>query len=175
MKIAITGHTAGIGKAIYELLAPSHEIIGISRSNGYDINDTKSVLAAIKEADVFINNAYSGLAQRDLLVVTHHEWKNTNKLIINIGSMVTDYPRIEKHLDALQWDYRDHKRALRDTFRYLSRTDSQCNLALISPGATDTDMVKHHKITKLDPLVVAKAVEYVMQNQTTRELILYAK
>ena len=37
MKYAITGHTQGVGKKAYERLSP--DIIGFSRSTGYDIND----------------------------------------------------------------------------------------------------------------------------------------
>lgn len=35
MKYAVTGHTLGIGKAIYEELSPN--CIGFSKSTGYDI------------------------------------------------------------------------------------------------------------------------------------------
>ena len=42
MRIAITGHTSGIGKALYkrceEQSFPRHEPIGFSRSNGFNIN-----------------------------------------------------------------------------------------------------------------------------------------
>ena len=36
-KIVITGHTSGIGKAIFDKFTEvsCHEIIGMSRSNGY--------------------------------------------------------------------------------------------------------------------------------------------
>jgi len=41
MKIAITGHKKGIGKAFAEQLsARGHEIIGISRSDGENIRRT---------------------------------------------------------------------------------------------------------------------------------------
>ena len=48
MKIAITGHTKGIGKALYDNLSQQHEVEGYSRSNGFDIsnnidNETKHI------------------------------------------------------------------------------------------------------------------------------------
>ena len=59
MKIAITGHTNGIGKACYDLLSQEHQVIGFSRSSDYDINDPESIFSSAKDSDVFINNAYS--------------------------------------------------------------------------------------------------------------------
>jgi nucleoside-diphosphate-sugar epimerase len=44
MKIAITGHTAGIGKALAEIYAnKGHEIVGLSRRNGYNIRSTTKI------------------------------------------------------------------------------------------------------------------------------------
>ena len=40
MKIAITGHTKGIGKAIADLYP---NVIGFSRSNGYDISKLDTI------------------------------------------------------------------------------------------------------------------------------------
>ena len=59
MKIAITGHSRGIGKACFDLFSAEHECVGFSRSNGYDIS--KGIINIIDqslECDVFINNAY---------------------------------------------------------------------------------------------------------------------
>ena len=44
MKIAITGHSKGIGKACSDLLSAEHEVIGLSRSNGYNIDEVESYL-----------------------------------------------------------------------------------------------------------------------------------
>ena len=58
MKIAITGHTKGIGKACVDLF--DHECIGFSRSNGFDIDKSiTSIVRASKDCDVFINNAFN--------------------------------------------------------------------------------------------------------------------
>ena len=58
MKIAITGHTQGIGKCAFKRLSPN--IIGFSKSTGYDItkfNDRKRIIEESKDCDIFINNA----------------------------------------------------------------------------------------------------------------------
>ena len=49
MKIAITGHSAGIGQALYEIFQSNgHEVIGLSRRNGYNIRSLPKVLEIIK-------------------------------------------------------------------------------------------------------------------------------
>ena len=80
MKIAITGHTKGIGKACHDLLSEDHEVTGFSRSNGYDINDPESIFSSAKDSDVFINNAYSGTAQSALFDIFFQDWENCHIL-----------------------------------------------------------------------------------------------
>ena len=93
LKIAITGHSKGIGKAVADLLtSQGHIVIGFSRSNGYNIRNVairNSIIEQSADCDIFINNAYSYGAQTELLKLLIPLWKETNKLIINIGSKVT--------------------------------------------------------------------------------------
>ena len=66
MKIVITGHTSGLGKALYDGLSEKHEVLGLSRQNGHDLSvDLYPFL--IDNFDVYINNAYYKYAQVDLL------------------------------------------------------------------------------------------------------------
>ena len=63
MKIAITGHTKGIGKAIANLYP---DYIGFSRSNDFDIGNPDCVNRIVelsKNCDIFVNNAYHGTTQ----------------------------------------------------------------------------------------------------------------
>ena len=55
MKIAITGHTKGIGLAIYDLLGQEHNVFGYSRTNGYNINNPEKIFEEAKDFDIFIN------------------------------------------------------------------------------------------------------------------------
>ena len=87
MRIAITGHTKGIGKACYDLLIAEHEVIGMSRSNGFDINQTKPIIMTANSCDVFINNAYSGTQQSFLFDELFNLWREDNtKTIVNLNS-----------------------------------------------------------------------------------------
>jgi hypothetical protein len=40
MIVSITGHTKGLGSDIFKLISQTHQTVGLSTSNGYDINDT---------------------------------------------------------------------------------------------------------------------------------------
>ena len=93
MKYAITGHTRGIGEAIYHKLSPN--IIGFSRTNGYDINDPDSrarIIAEIQDCDVFINNAVSERGRGQVLIFQelYNLWKDLDKKIINVGSAISE-------------------------------------------------------------------------------------
>ena len=63
LKIAITGHTEGIGKEIYDYFELfGHNVKGFARANGYDLSvDYQKVIDEIIEwdADIVYNNAWS--------------------------------------------------------------------------------------------------------------------
>lgn len=87
MKIAITGHTKGIGKACADLFEKEgHEIIGLSRSNGFDISNVNMCAMKIVACDMFINNAYLETYQSKLFERVYDNWKLEHKTIVNIGS-----------------------------------------------------------------------------------------
>ena len=47
MRIGITGHSDFLGKGLFDLLGKNHEVIGFSRSNGYDLKNYKNILKAV--------------------------------------------------------------------------------------------------------------------------------
>ena len=53
MKIAITGHTKGIGKHLYDNLSLAYEVKGFSKSEGYDICKDKDRNAIIEQNQRF--------------------------------------------------------------------------------------------------------------------------
>lgn len=93
MKVAITGHTRGLGLALFKHFS-AHDVIGFSRSNGYDIADPISrskILEQLADADIFINNAYNNYddSQLQLLMSVYDLWKDLDKVIINVSSRYT--------------------------------------------------------------------------------------
>ena len=110
MKIAITGHSAGIGQALAKLYTEQgHEVIGLSRRIGYNIRSVPKVAGMIEPCDVFINNAQVGFAQTELFWEVWNRWRGQNKTIINISTQMTDNSVAPRE----EWDqYLIQKKAL---------------------------------------------------------------
>jgi NADP-dependent 3-hydroxy acid dehydrogenase YdfG len=92
MKIAITGHSAGIGQALakqYE--SRGHEIIGLSKRNGHNIRNIPKIANLIEPCDMFINNAQVGFAQTELLFEMAKRWQGSQKHIMVISTMMTEH------------------------------------------------------------------------------------
>jgi|TARA_B110000977_G_C11060441_1_gene485735 hypothetical protein len=112
-KIVITGHTHGVGKTIYDMFCDQscHEIVGMSRSNGYDIEkDFDKIVAESEGAELFINNAYRDGQQLKLL----HALKDKVESIVVMGSVSRFYPEI------IPTDYVHDKQELAEACRMLS-------------------------------------------------------
>ena len=96
MTIALTGHSKGLGKALFDKLNekfPFYQILGFSRSNGYDIknpNDRKKIINELEDFDVFINLVHNYYHQTDILFELHQKWQGQNKKIINVSTSVVD-------------------------------------------------------------------------------------
>jgi hypothetical protein len=112
-KIIITGHTYGIGKAIYDKFTEvsCHEIIGMSRSNGYDIDkDFDKIVAEAEGCELFINNAYRDQQQTKLV----NALKDKVDMMVVMGSVSRFYPEL------IPTDYVHDKQALAEACRLVS-------------------------------------------------------
>lgn len=137
--IAITGHSAGIGLALARIYKKKgHDIIGLSRRNGYNIKSIPKVVNQVKDADIFINNAQAGFAQTELLFALYKEWQGKeNKLIINISTMMTAEPLSPiPGLDMTE--YYVQKVALEEAIKQLRYYRNWPKLCLVKPGAIAT-------------------------------------
>lgn len=104
MKYVVTGHTQGIGKSLFNRLSPN--CIGFSKSTGHDITNKSNRREIIKQShdcDVFINNATDGLGQTLLLIDLFNEWKDTDKIIINVGSRIAEFPNAVEYYNLLSY------------------------------------------------------------------------
>ena len=179
MKIAITGHTYGIGQSIAETYAANgHEIIGFSRSNGYDISDPESrkqIVDKCTNVDIFFNNAHDWNSEHDfsetiLLTELWESWKDQRRIIVNISSSVT--MRWEKGSNS-SLTYRASKLALEDTCELLWNTSQWPQVSIIAPCLTDTPRAKFKQdLNKADPNEFAKLVYHVMDQKNFRVQIL---
>ena len=186
-KIAITGYTSGIGKAIYEMgESYGHDMVGFSRATGFNLKnigkvytsddkvddkqqfewseDTQRFLKEIKDYDVFINNAHLQWAQVDLLYAVYSLWQKKNKLIINIGSTAKDHnEKIEK--DKSYYHQKVALESIVDNFGVYGR--GKCKVSIVRPGWVDTglfDKVPEYKRTipmGINPISSEKLAESV--------------
>jgi len=144
MKIAITGHKKGFGKAFAEQLATQgHEIVGISRSDGENIRRTAHTASIIEPCDMLINNAKSFYAQTELLFEIWHRWRKSNHehIIWNISTKVCEW-KDDRQIKGLtmreSMEYRNQKMALELAHAQLSSQPSKIKMELIRPGSVNT-------------------------------------
>jgi len=152
MKIAITGHTAGIGAALAEAYW-GNEIIGISRREGNNIRNIPKAADMIEPCDMFINNAQAGFAQTELLFEVARRWHKTNKHIMVISTMLTQHTSTNS-LD----EYRLQKVALEEAVKQLRTIDGP-RITLVRPGQVAT----HDNIPGADPATWARVLVSVFK------------
>lgn len=155
MKIGITGHTSGLGKAFADMFEQAgYEVIGFSRSNGYNITEKiDDIVNESKDLDMFINNAYAYWAQSELLKRMVAEWEGTDKVIVNISSkmsLLSDPPEYAK-------DYAYNK-AHQNSFVAKRHIMSSPQILNVNLGLVDTEMSKGFDAKKMNPHDVAKMI-----------------
>ena len=144
MKIAITGHKRGIGKAFAEQLADKgHSIVGISRSDGENIRRTAHTASLIEPCDMLINNAISLYAQTELLFEVWHRWQDIKEThyIWNISTKLCEQDHdvdIKGITFRESMQYRNQKMALELAHHQLNSQPSNIQMSLIRPGDVRT-------------------------------------
>ena len=159
-RIAITGHTDGIGKAIYEGL--DNQLVGFSRSNGYDNTNVfhrQEIIKKSKDCDIFINNAHKKFAQVSMLNEIYQEWQFKDKLIINIGTDAVP----QTAWQVVHRMYPVEKAAVHSAVEIIQndpegRKVKVTNLAL---GHVDTEFNKDHKGPKLSYKTIIETIEWI--------------
>jgi short-subunit dehydrogenase len=173
MNIVITG-SRGLAKELHNQLCQEHTVICVDRSTGHDIINVEAWAKEFYHYDVCINSAYSKWSQVDVLEQFYCMWKDFPKRqIVNIGSSVSDYSRVETPKEHEYMEYRLHKQALQSAFSKLVK-QTQCDIKLINPGAINTDMIKHLNIdNKMSVTVAAKQIIKIMQDTMIKRVDLW--
>jgi hypothetical protein len=162
MKYAITGHTAGIGKKLYERLSP--DVIGFSLSKGYNItniNDRRRIIEESKDCDVFINNATAGFGQTFLFLELFQTWQDDpTKTIINVGSRVAEIKILPpERQDLLK--YQAEKLILKEM---TSRVIGRCKIKYRWFGYVGTEKIlsKYPHFTETDYITEDQAADIIL-------------
>jgi NAD(P)-dependent dehydrogenase (short-subunit alcohol dehydrogenase family) len=165
MKIAITGHTAGIGQALAQIYSQlGHDIVGLSRREGNNIRNIPKIADQIEPCDMFVNNAQAGYAQTELLFEMAQRWTGTKKHIIVISTQMTQDPvSVLPGLDMLA--YHQQKVTLEEMAKQLRHQRLGVNITIVRPGYIATQSgqtvppaadVSNWARTLLDVLSMAK-------------------
>ena len=168
MKIAITGHKRGIGRAFAEQLAQrGHDIVGISRSDGENIRRVPHTASIIQPCDLFINNAISMYAQTELLFEVWHRWQEDKEVhhIWNISTKLceADEDMMIRGLTMRQsMEYRNQKMALELAHVQLHAQPSNIKMQLIRPGS-----VKTQTFSDPDSITAHDYVQGILAQQDT--------
>jgi len=178
MKVAITGHTRGIGKKISEYFASlDYEIIGLSKSTGCDLSIEANKDLAIEQiikCDIFVNNAFVSIEKTyshnsyipiEILFEVHNAWKNnSSKKIFVIGSSSSSLYMTKDHRYGA---YQVHKAALDKASYLLSHAANYPMIHLLKPGRVDTDMAKNRMGPKMQASDIIPIIEFCMQHSAT--------
>ncbi len=159
MKVAITGHTRGLGFSISSLYT---DVKGFSRGNGYDIelqDDRTRIIAECNDCDVFINNAHSGFGQQFMLYDLWESWKGKEKIIINIGSVAADHAR---NVSYPYFKYAIQKQALESASMWMAQTRNPCKVICVKPGYINTTRVQNNTNIKMDADELAKQISTLL-------------
>jgi hypothetical protein len=164
--IAITGHTSGLGKSIYQKLYPN--CIGFSRSNGYDINlndSREKIMDQSKDCKYFINNASNDFGQSLVLLDFFSIWNNSKKVIINIGSKIAEDDYLIKSVENFHLlRYQMCKRHLKSLVYDLNQTKSSLTIQYISFGYIGTKKILKKYPTLTDFITVETASDLVLNS-----------
>lgn len=165
MKIAITGHTSGVGLALKDYFESNgHLVIGFSRKSGYNIANAEhrqKIVAESVDCDIFVNNAYNNFddSQLEMLKLIYNNWAEQDKLIFNMSSRITDFAVSEHFLTKT---YQDTKRNLDIYCTGKVRDPQIVNLKL---GAMDTPRLRLMQTPKMHVSNAVTVVDFVMKNR----------
>jgi NADP-dependent 3-hydroxy acid dehydrogenase YdfG len=176
MKILITGHTKGIGNAVYNrLLKAGHNVVGFSRSNNNDISDTKTIIKKIikEDPDVLINNAYHKNSQTEILKSVYRAWKEKNKTIINMCSVAALIPSSHSDYNSEYATDKRNQKIFCDkiNFSYSKKDflDVRCKLTNLNFDYTKTSFKSKYdkrKFPNLSPDDIADIIIFILSNKT---------
>jgi len=189
--IAITGHTSGIGKGLYDYFTSEGcGVKGFSLTNGFDIAKKENIDRIIEltaECDLFINNAHCGYQQVEIAKLWHHRHWYSNHFIINISSIagepLADLP------NTMPWlaPYGEEKYSLNKISWNINHSGSDCKSIALMPGLVATNfynryatghndaeeqynmIMKTNSIITVDDLV--KTIDLVLQSINGRNFI----
>ena len=170
-KIAIIGHTKGIGKAIADLYRKkNYTVVGLSSSNGYDLQCSQvEIMEQLDDCQLIVLNAYVGRGQMTLLKRIYGKFVFEDKKVAVITSTSGTPIGMDEDLQNTEYtDYCENKKNLIDYIEELQQELLNKPLSVydVCPDVVDTDMTKGlwEDLPKLTADEVAEAVRYCFES-----------
>ncbi len=174
-KIAIIGHTRGIGKAISDLYNnKKYDVIGMSKSNGFDlVHDQEKILEKIEGCPLVVLNAHSLRGQLTLLkrIYGRHSFDKMKVAVITSTSGLEDEPDLGQFKIWDKFEYAQYCEIKKELIEYISELQEELltkplSVYDICPDVVDTDMTKGlwNNLPKLTAQEVADAVRYCFES-----------
>ena len=170
-KIAIVGHTRGIGKAIADLYRKKkYTVVGLSSSNGYDLQCSQvEIMEQLDDCQLIVLNAYVGRGQMNLLKRIYGKFVFEDKKVVVITS--TSGTPIGEDGEFLDPEYVEYCKNKKNLIEYIEQLQQELlNKPLsvydVCPDVVDTDMTKGlwEDLAKLRADEVAEAVRYCFES-----------
>lgn len=174
-KIAIIGHTRGIGKAIADLYnSKNYEVVGLSRSNGHDLTtDQDKILESIKDCGLVVLNAHADRGQLTLLtrIYGQHAFSKMKVAVITSTSGIEEEPDYNQFQVWDKFKYVQYCEIKKELIEYINELQQELiskplSVYDVCPDVVDTDMTKGlwQNLPKLTPGEVADAVRYCFES-----------
>lgn len=190
-KVAVTGHSSGIGKGIYDyFVAKGINVKGFDRVGGFDISTKENqdlIVGLTKDYDLFFNNAYSGYAQVELMKLWQQQHWHDRHFIINTSSMAAEpLADIPNNFPWLK-PYGEEKYAINTVSWEINHSNSKCKSIVIMPGVVQTNFYNpydtadqngrelYERIIETDSIItvddVVKTIDLVLQSINGKNFI----
>jgi hypothetical protein len=151
MKIAIIGHTGLLGSVLYSEFSKEHNIIGMSRSTGYDLKkNLQDIIDECKSCDIVFNNAHAGTMQGNIIIGL----ADYNVKLITSGSMAADFT----------WNqYCNEKRIIENIFKkFKPKYQNQC--LLLKMGYLEGYPQINQELVPIPISTILNSVKYWIEN-----------
>jgi hypothetical protein len=167
-RVAITGHTTGLGKEIYNFYINSNvDTVGFSRSNGFDLRDWSNmqrVLDLTSSVDLIFSNAKPDFFQ-SVFLYEFARRKQFKTKIVSIGSKIINATLVASEDIGINL-YKTQKLALQNAHQQLTEKFPDLKSLLIHPG----HLYDNNGTTYTDVSAWVQKLHYIVDNNNSGEL-----
>ena len=174
-KIAVIGHTRGIGKATYDLYRKKkYKVVGMSKSNGFDIiHDQDKILEQIQDCGLVVLNAHADRGQLNLLkkIYGRHAFDKMKVAVITSTSGIEEEPDYNQFKIWDKFEYVQYCEIKKELIGYISELQDELlskplSVYDVCPDVVDTDMIKGmwEGLPKLTVEEIADTVRYCFES-----------